>query len=109
MAQVITRPAKSPKLSARDGDEIVPMGVTVANSLWTGAALSDATLRNAAAHYAALVEALSVSGPAFSAARVAAVDFHNRAIRRLREHAEAKAKRAAEAAALQAGLVEIEG
>ena len=108
MAQVITRPAKSPKLSARDGDEVVPMDVTVANALWTGAALNDATLRNAAAHYAALVDSLSVSGPAFSAARVIAVDYHNRAIRRLREHAAEKARRAAEADELQAGLVEIE-
>lgn len=108
MAKIISRPASTPELSAHDGGA-EPMSVTVANALWTGAALSDGTLRMAMAHYASLVDALSVSGPAFSASRVIAVDSHNRCIRRLREHAKDKARRAEAAREAEAGLVEIEG
>lgn len=107
MPQVITRPAEPARILVGDGGA-QPMSNDVANALTTGRVLTEATLKMAMAHYARLAELLIISGPAFSASRVIAVQMHNKCVARLREDLSTKDRRAREAAIQAAGLLEID-
>jgi len=84
------------------------MNVQIANALITGAPLDDDTLIAAQEHYRVLADMLFDSGPKFGLARRDAVEFHNKCVRRRRESSEEAARRAAQLAAHEADLVEIE-
>lgn len=85
---------------------VPPMTVKIANALVTGSPLSVAEMEAARDHFARVASLLLISGPAFSASRVVAIERHNACVRRLRENREAERARAQ--AAADADLVEIE-
>ena len=60
-----------------------PVGANTCNALVTEAPLTNAELDLLRLHFAGLEQMLVNSGPRFSNARQAAVEFHNRAVRRL--------------------------
>jgi hypothetical protein len=81
-----------------------PIGADTCNALITEAPLTVAELHKLREHFAALAEMCVISGPRFGASRQAAVDFHNRCVRRLRGIRDEVKRRAMEE---EDGLMEI--
>jgi hypothetical protein len=69
------------------------MVVQTANALITHAPISEEQLRAALPHYRALADLLRISGPSFSQSLHLAVQFHNKALERLRESESARVAR----------------
>jgi ATP phosphoribosyltransferase len=84
------------------------MCVYIANAITTGASLSNRALRLAKAHYENLAALLVRSGPSFQTAYAEAIRQHNRAVQRLIENEDIKARRAEADRRRRAGLVELQ-
>lgn len=90
-----------------DDPALMPLLITTANALRTGAPIGEEQLRVAMAHFKALSELCARSGPAFANANRDAIGLHNRAVQRMREtmvERQARERRAAEA---MDGLTEL--
>lgn len=87
--------AASEQPIAPRGPVVRPVGADTCNALITEAPLSNEELDLLRLHFAGLEQMLLKSGPRFSNPRQTAVDFHNRAVRRLRGIRDEAKRRAA--------------
>ena len=71
-----------------------PIGAELCNTLITEAPATMAELHALRQHFYGLAGLLQLSGPRFAGARRDAVDFHNRAVRRIRGITEERKRRA---------------
>ena len=99
------------KKPVSDNDEITPLpytgrpiGADICNALITDAPLTTAELNLLREHFSTLERLCVISGPRFGPPRQIAVDFHNRAVRRLKGIKEEARRRAMDD---EEGLLEI--
>jgi hypothetical protein len=83
---VLTRPEageRAPETAAEPHGPPEPMNTRLANALVVGAPMTRVQLDTVRLHFEKLAQMMLISGPAFSPMRRAAVDMHNKTVRRI--------------------------